>query len=279
VRRSDPVGMITRGTTHPHRLRRCDRWLLATQAARLRAQAAPIVVDLGYGASPVTVLELRDRLAAAVPDVQVVGLEIDPDRVAAAQPLAAAGLTFAAGGFEVPLPEGRPAAVIRAFNVLRQYDEAQVDGAWTHLCSRLAPAGLLIDGTCDEVGRRAAWVALAPDGPRSLTLSVRLADIERPSDVAPRLPKALIHRNVPGEGVHAYLAALDDAWTRAAPLSAYGRRQRFVETVRQVRAAGWPILGGVARWRLGEITVGWDAVRPNRLALHAGEGPSDQLRW
>jgi hypothetical protein len=66
-----------------------------------------------------------------------------------------------------------------------------------------------VDGTCDEVGRRAAWVALDDAGPSSLTLSVRLAGLERPSDVAERLPKALIHRNVPGERVHAFLGALD----------------------------------------------------------------------
>jgi trehalose 6-phosphate synthase len=44
----------------------------------------------------------------------------------------------------------------------------------------------------------------------------RLADLSRPSDIAERLPKVLIHRNVPGEPVHAYLAALDDAWARQA---------------------------------------------------------------
>ena len=256
------VGAITRGTTNPNRLRRCDRWLLATQGARLRAEREPIVVDLGYGAWPVTTVELRDRLAACVPGVRVVGLEIDPARVAAAQPLAGPGLTFAAGGFEVPLPGGRTAAVVRAFNVLRQYDEAHVAPSWALVRSRLSPAGILIDGTCDELGRRATWVTVDADGPVSLTISVRLGDIERPSDVAERLPKALIHRNVPGERVHAFLQALDAAWVRAAPLAAYGRRQRFVAAVRALRAEGWPVVGGVARWRLGEVTVAWPAVAP-----------------
>ena len=39
--------------------------------------------------------------------------------------------------------------------------------------------------------------------------------VEKPSDVAERLPKALIHRNVPGEGVHALLAEADRAWLAA----------------------------------------------------------------
>lgn len=268
------VGAITRGTTNANRLRRCDRWLLGTQAWRLGAEPDPIVVDLGYGASPVTVVELHERLrrfaasargAGAVRiagAVRVVGLEIDPARVVTAQGSSAPGLSFAAGGFEVPLPGGRTAAVIRAFNVLRQYDEPQVGPAWDLLSRRLSPRGLLIDGTCDELGRRSTWVALDRTGPISLTLSMRLADIERPSDVAERLPKALIHRNVPGERVHAYLGSLDAAWARTAPLSAYGRRQRFVATVGALRADGWPILGGVARWRLGEVSLAWDAVRP-----------------
>lgn len=256
------VGTITRGTTNPNRLRRCDRWLVGTQAWRLRGEPDPTVVDLGFGAAPVTTVELRDRLAGVAPTVQVVGLEIDPDRVAAARPLARPGLSFAPGGFEVPLADDRPASVIRVFNVLRQYDESEVAGAWRLMCGRLAPAGLLIDGTCDELGRRATWVALTRTGPTSLTISVRLADLDRPSDVAERLPKALIHRNVPGERVHAYVVALDRAWARAAPLSTYGRRQRFVAAVRDLRAAGWPVLGGESRWRLGEVTVAWSAVSP-----------------
>ena len=287
------VGEITRGTTNPNRLRRCDRWLAATQGWRLRAEDGPFVVDLGFGASPVTAVELRDRLRAAHPGVSVVGLEIDPARVAAAAPLAGEGLSFAAGGFEVPLPGGRTAAAIRAFNVLRQYDEGDVPAAWALLRSRLSPAGVLVDGTCDELGRRAAWVALDRHGPLSLTLSMQLAGLERPSEVAPRLPKALIHRNVPGEGVHAWLCALDEAWAREAPLASYGRRQRFVAAAGRLREDGWPVIGGASRWRLGELTVAWSAVAPRGASpgvrgRESGAAPrrprpsprrARQLRW
>ena len=79
--RQRPVGTITRGTTNPNRLRRVDRWLAGPQAWRLRRPGpAPVVVDLGYGASPVTALELHDRLRRVRPDVEVVGIEIDPAR-------------------------------------------------------------------------------------------------------------------------------------------------------------------------------------------------------
>ena len=50
------------------------------------APTPPVVVDLGYGASPVTAVELHDRLRRVRADVQVVGIEIDPARVRDAAP-------------------------------------------------------------------------------------------------------------------------------------------------------------------------------------------------
>ena len=258
------MGRITRGTTNPNRLRRSDRWLAGPQAWRLRSPAAPpVVVDLGYGASPVTAVELFQRLRRVRADVEVLGLEIDPERVAAAAGLQRPGLTFRRGGFEVPTADGRPVTVVRAFNVLRQYDEGEVADIWARVRSRLAPDGVLVDGTCDELGRLASWIAVEPTaGPISLTLSMRLRGLSTPADVAERLPKALIHRNVPGERVHDFLGALDQAWRYAAPQAAYGVRARFLQTAGRLRADGWPILDGPARWRLGELSVRWDAVSP-----------------
>ncbi len=262
-----PVGAITRGTTAPNRLRRVDRWLTwGVAATALRAAPDPLVVDLGYGAHPVTTLELADRLARVRPDVQVVGLEIDPARVTAAAPLARPGVSFALGGFDLQLPDDRRPVLVRAFNVLRQYAEPEVGPAWDLVAGRLATGGLLVEGTCDEIGRRATWVALSAAGgravPHSLTVSARLAALGRPGEVAERLPKALIHRNVPGEGVHTWLRALDEAWARNAPLAPFGVRQRWLATVADVRGAGWPVLDGPSRWRLGEVSVAWSAVRP-----------------
>jgi hypothetical protein len=263
VVRQRPVGTVTRGTTNPNRLRRVDRWLAGPQGWRLRRPGpAPVVVDLGYGASPVTAVELHDRLRRVRPDVEVVGIEIEPERVAQGQALAREGLSFALGGFEVPLPGDRHATVVRAFNVLRQYDESEVAAAWGTVQDRLAPDGLLVDGTCDELGRRSTWVAVDRTGPLSLTLSWRLRGLESPSDVAERLPKALIHRNVSGEAVHEWLDALDRSWSHAAHHASFGRRQRFLATVSSLRAQGWPVLDGPSRWRLGEVSVAWDAVAP-----------------
>ncbi|MFC0528311.1 class I SAM-dependent methyltransferase [Phytohabitans kaempferiae] len=259
-----PQGEITRGTTNPNRLRRVDNWIAATQGHVLRDAADPLVIDLGYGESPVTAVELRERLAGAVrPDVRVVGLEIDPARVAAAAPVAdPPRLTFARGGFELA---GLRPAVVRAFNVLRQYDEPAVEGAWRTMSSALAPGGVLVEGTCDEVGRLASWVLLDAGGPRTLTLAAKLSALDTPATLAERLPKALIHRNVPGEPIHAFVSALDDAWRDAAPYATFGPRQRWLRTVSAVRAAGWSILDGPARWRLGEVTVRWQTVAPSYL--------------
>jgi hypothetical protein len=99
-------------------------------------------------------------------------------------------------------------------------------------------------------------------GPVSLTLSWRLRGLETPSEIAERLPKALIHRNVPGERVHAWLSAVDRAWAHSAHHATFGVRQRFIATAGALRDAGWPLSDGPARWRLGEVTVAWDAVAP-----------------
>lgn len=225
-----------------------------------------MVVDLGFGAWPVTTVELADRLAAVRPDVHVIGLEIDPERVAQAVPFARANVEYAYGGFELGAvaDRGTSPLLIRAFNVLRQYDEAEVGPAWRTLTGALAPDGLLVEGTCDEVGRRAAWVRLGADGaPVSLTFAARLANLDRPSELAERLPKALIHRNVPGEAIHSFLTAWDQAWARAAGRAVFGARQRWIAVADELKAQGWPLLDGPARWRLGELSVAWDAVAPS----------------
>jgi hypothetical protein len=95
-----PVGAVTRGTTHQNRLRRMDRWIAAVHGPVLRrAGDPPLAVDLGYGAAPWTAVELLRRLRAVRPDARVAGVEIDPGRVAAAQPFAVPGLSFLRGGF------------------------------------------------------------------------------------------------------------------------------------------------------------------------------------
>ena len=124
---------------------------MQVHGALLRSAADPLVVDLGYGATPVTAVELHARVRQVRPDAQVVGLEIDPERVAAAQPATAEGLSFRRGGFELA---GLRPLVVRALNVLRQYEPDAAAEAWRTMTAGLQPGGLLLEGTCDELGRR-----------------------------------------------------------------------------------------------------------------------------
>ncbi len=94
----------------------------------LQAAADPLVVDLGYGALPVTTLELAARLRVVRADVRVVGLEIHPDRVRAARAATNDSVEFGLGGFELA---GLRPVLVRAFNVLRQYPVESVPDAWS----------------------------------------------------------------------------------------------------------------------------------------------------
>jgi hypothetical protein len=254
--RARALGLPTRGTTAPNRLRRVDRWLTGVHGHLLRsAPHPPLVVDLGYGASPVTAVELHARLRAVRADVEVVGLEIDQERVDAAQHAAGDGLSFRRGGFELA---GLQPLVVRALNVLRQYEPEPAAQAWRTLRERLAPGGLLVEGTCDELGRRAPGSRWTPTARARSPWPRTCRALPRPSELAERLPKALIHANVDGQPVHALLVALDDAWDRAAPHAAFGPRARWVAACDGLR---WPG-ADAGRARLGELTVPWDTVQP-----------------
>jgi len=279
-----PVGNITRGTTNTNRLRRVDRWMQTWPG--LRTTDDPLVVDLGYGASAATSYELAIRLRKTRGDVEVLGLEIDPERVTLAREElarwvatgvvpdeAAQGIRFELGGFETPVAGGRKPAMIRAFNVLRQYDESEVAGAWKLMTDRLQPGGVLVEGTCDEIGRISSWIAVTADGPQTFTVALKLDALspdsataqqyEAPSVVAERLPKSLIHHNVPGEKINDFIVALDRSWVTHAPLSSFGANQRWIATAQSMKDSGWPVIGGKSRWRLGELTVAYSAVEPH----------------
>ena len=252
-----PIGTITRGTTGFNRLRKVDRWVFyhpeLRRKLRPHAVAAPLAIDVGYGDSYTTTCEWAWWLRRINPHISVVGLEIDPSRVLPPRD----GVRFERGGFELA---GYRPHLVRAFNVLRQYDVTQVPDAWSMVCGRLAPGGVFIEGTCDELGRRASWVLLDRRGPVSLTLAWQPWDVAKPSDVAERLPKILIHRNVPGQKIHSLLQLCDDCWDKTNGLAAFGPRIRWRETQKLLREH-LPI----PRQRLlrdNVLTVPWSVVEP-----------------
>lgn len=218
----------------------------------MRSAAAPLAVDVGYGASHTTTVEWAGWLRQIRPDIEVVGLEINPERVLPPRD----GVRFELGGFELA---GYRPHLVRAFNVLRQYDVDQVPDVWRTVCAGLAPGGLFVEGTCDELGRRCAWLLLDASGPRALTLSWSPFHTSKPSEVAERLPKALIHRNVPGEPIHQFLA--DAAWERASGWDPHGPRVRWRHALEDL-ARDWPVHPQQRRLADNFVTVDWQAVAP-----------------
>ena len=251
-----PEGVITRGKTAPNRLRRVDNFLLNYAPALLRRTDGPyanaLFVDVGYGAEPVTTLESAHRFRQLNPDLPVLGVEIDADRVAAAQPYADGHTSFRRGGFNLPLktrPDGSPETVrlIRAFNVLRQYDEADVVDAYARLARYVLPGGLMIEGTSDPFGRIwAANVLRKPENSEgwhneALVFSTNFRTGFDPTEFQTRLPKNLIHRVVPGEPIYEFFQAWKQAALETQATKVWGLRQWFMAAADNLAARGYPI--------------------------------------
>jgi hypothetical protein len=244
-----PQGQPTRGKTARNRLRRVDNFLLTYDGEVIGRQsgafARAFFVDLGYGAEPLTTLESAERLRRANPRLPALGVEIDPARVAGALPYADDLTQFRLGGFNLPLREGESARIIRAFNVLRQYDEALVREAWLTMGRSLLPGGLLIEGTSDPFGR--VWVAnlwrrradsLICEG---LAFSTNFRWGADPTLFQPVLPKNCIHRMVPGERIHDFMTAWKQAAQDTIAYQDWGLRQWFVMAARALAARGYTL--------------------------------------
>lgn len=256
-----PQGQPTRGKTARNRLRRVDNFLLLYDPGLLRRADGPFagayVVDLGYGAEPFTTLEGAARLRRVNSRLPVLGVEIDPERVARAQPYADALTSFRLGGFNLPLLPGETVRLIRAFNVLRQYEESDVIGAWQLLGQALLPGGLLIEGTSDPFGRvlvanllRRTPEALIYEG---LLFSTNFHSGFAPELFQPVLPKNLIHRMLPGEPIHAFITAWSRATHATVAHRAWGLRQWFEASAHALAQDGYPILVRRRLLRLGYL--------------------------
>jgi hypothetical protein len=158
---SRPEGLVTRGKTAPNRLRRVDHFCLAYDPQLIRRLDGPyaraLFVDLGYGEDPDTALESARRFRRLNPELGVLGVEIEAERVERAQPHADGHTHFRLGGFNLPLRGKESVRMIRAFNVLRQYEEAEALPAIERLAGQMLPGGLLVEGTSDPFGR--VWTA------------------------------------------------------------------------------------------------------------------------
>jgi hypothetical protein len=265
--RRQSLDKVTRGKTARNRLRRVDIFLALYDPGLIRRTEGEyrdaLFVDLGYGAEPFTTLESAARLRRLNPSLRVVGVEIDPERVATAQLYSDEMTQFRQGGFNLPVETGERVRVIRAFNVLREYDESAVEAAHATLGGFLLPGGLLIEGTSDPLGR--LWVANLLRKPAAgdlevegLLFSTNFRWSFDPEQFQPVLPKNYIHRMVPGEPIHGFLTAWRRCFLAAQPLRVWGPRQLFVAAARQLADHGYSIDGrrkllskGYVMWRPG----------------------------
>lgn len=228
------VDRRTRGKSRPGRLRLLDAWLLAEARPLLTrrdgAFAGAVTVDLGLGAVPWTTRELVAALRTVDPGAEVIGVDIDPGRVADARKLEAMpGLRFQVGGFD--LPRSPAIRLVRAMNVLRQYDPADVPAAHEALRRAVLPGGLVIEGSTSRGGDTLAahllWGPGRPGEPPVPDALLFMTDFS--VGFAPRMFARCLPRDLrPARRPLPRIAAGLDAWTarwqlvdRADPAAAF----------------------------------------------------------
>ncbi len=276
-RSKKPLGLPTRGKTAPNRLRPTDTYLALCHAGFIR-RLPGLYVDLGFGETPQTTLETADRLRRFNPDLRILGVEIDPARVAAARAFSGPGTEFRLGGFNLPLGKGEHAAVIRAMNVLRQYPEDEYRASIEVLAGGLCEEGLLLEGTSDPPGRlmafnlyrRAGGVTVC-DG---LVFSVRLRHPFSPRDLQAVLPKNHIHHAEPGSELDRFFGDWEACWRRALRRSPENPRHQFLLAARDLSTDfGYPVDGRSTLLQRGFLK--WTASpreQPSQPPLFSSEG-------
>lgn len=250
ARAQKPEGQPTRGKTASNRLRRVDNFLLLYEPSLLTRTdglfAASWFVDLGYGFDARTTLESAARFRRLNPQLRILGVEIDKERVEAALPFADEKTHFRLGGFNLPMNAGEHVRLMRAFNVLRQYEEADFAPAYARLAEHVLPGGLMIEGTSTPFGQvwAANLVRMTEAGSWSrealvFSTNFRLGfDVEQFQTV---LPKNFIHRVVEGEPIRDFFEAWKHAAAGTSAVKTYGLRQWFMAAAESLAAQGYGI--------------------------------------
>jgi len=269
-----PLGEVTRGKTARNRLRRVDAFIaLYDPLLVMRGDgrfARAYYVDLGFGDEPYTTLESASCLWRLNPRLPVLGVEIEPGRLARALPFVSEEIGFRLGGFNLPLgfwEDGVPEQVrlVRAFNVLRQYGDTAVRSAYCVLAERLVEGGLIVEGTSDPFGR--VWTAnLARRRAEGLILEALVfsAQLRHGFDLSKLqavLPKNLIHRMVSGEPIHRFFSDWNRAARDTCSMAGLGVRQWFSAAARQLAESGYDLdlrrrwlRGGWLVWRRPDVS-------------------------
>jgi hypothetical protein len=191
-------------------------------------------------------------------------VEIDKERVEAALPYADEKTFFRLGGFNLPLKEGEHVRLIRAFNVLRQYEEKDFAPAYERLAQYILSGGLMIEGTSDPFG--SIWVANVVrktnqenvtrlEGHRgdaggmtypkwnfeALVFSTNFRpgfDVEEFQTV---LPKNFIHHMVKGEPIYEFFEAWKASAAETSAMKTFGARQWFLHAAEALAKRGYKI--------------------------------------
>jgi hypothetical protein len=244
-----PEGQPTRGKTASNRLRRVDNFILLYEPSLLTRTdgrfASSLFVDLGYGFDARTTLESAERFRRVNPNLKILGVEIDKERVEAALPFADEKTFFRLGGFNLPLQTGESVKLMRAFNVLRQYEEKDFLPAYQRLAEYVLPGGLMIEGTSNPFG--SIWSAnlVRKTGDdwkfEALVFSTNFRmgfDVEEFQTI---LPKNHIHHVLKGERVYDFF----DAWKRSAAETShaktFGPRQWFTAACERLAGYGFEV--------------------------------------
>ncbi len=250
-----PAGGITRGKTAVNRLRRVDHFLCRYDPGLIMREdgvfGGSCFIDLGYGDSPKTTVETSCRLRRLNSRLRIIGVEISHERVRSALAYADQYVEFRLGGFNVPLRPGEDGTyervrMIRAFNVLRQYDECLVRDAYALMAEPVLPGGLLIEGTSDPLGRiwSANLMRRRKEGGwkyEAVIFSTNFVQGFNPSDFRSVLPKNHIHRAVRGESAGDFLSAWEKSALSTRVHDIWGRRQWFEASARKLAGDGYRI--------------------------------------
>ena len=169
---------------------------------------------------------------------------------------------FRLGGFNLPLKENEHVCLIRAFNVLRQYEEKDFAPAYERLAQYVLPGGLMIEGTSNPFGSIwAANVVRRTLESRSLLLDFRQQavgvqslwkfealvfstnfrmgfDVEEFQTI---LPKNLIHHVIKGEPIYDFFEAWKRSAKETAPMKTYGAKQWFVASAEALARKGYKV--------------------------------------
>ncbi len=245
-----PEGQPTRGKTASNRLRRVDNFILLYEPSLLTRTDGlfpnSMFVDLGYGFDARTTLESASRFRRVNPALKILGVEIDKERVENALPFADEKTFFRLGGFNLPLKGDERVRLIRAFNVLRQYEEKDFAPAYERLAQYVLPGGLMIEGTSNPFG--SIWVAnlaRTMDDRRwtmeALVFSTNFRlgfDVEEFQTV---LPKNLIHHIVKGEPIYDFFEAWKASAAETAAMKIFGARQWYLHAAELLGRKGYKI--------------------------------------